>query len=366
MDSSQTEKSRKFAISGYVKDLVTVSVPSLGGTWTFDNLIHNRINFKYFARPWLTVQIEGRNRLFFGNTIQNTVDFKEQLKTLDFIPLAGSIAEQKPYLLYSNIDRALLRIEREKWSVSFGKQRINWSKTFAWNPNDIFNAYSFYDFDYEERRGCDAALIKYNINPLSTFELASTVDSNIESLKIASNYRFNFHEFDYQLIIGKYSTDIVCGVGWAGQLRDAGFKGEISWFRPYITDSGKSTLIGDVSFDYSLSNNLTFRGEAIINTNPLKKSSIQFLSQPLTAKALVNNYISVFSSIGYDITPLIKTSGTCIWNIDDKSFFINPSLDYSISNNVSFFIAAQVFTGAKRSLYDNLGSYFFTRLKFNF
>ncbi|MCG8318265.1 MAG: hypothetical protein MI921_02070 [Cytophagales bacterium] len=49
-----------------------------------------------------------------------------------------------------------------------GKHRINWGKSYVWNPNDVFNAYSFFDFDYEERRGTDALLIKYTTSPFSS------------------------------------------------------------------------------------------------------------------------------------------------------------------------------------------------------
>lgn len=361
------DKGSKIAINGYVKDLVTVAIPSFDGIWTFDNQIHNRINFKYFPTSWLVFNVEGRNRIYFGESIKTNPTFGNQVnQSLDYFRIGGIVAEEKSFLIHSIVDRANIKIEKRKWQAIIGKQRINWSKTYAWNPNDLFNAYSFFDFDYEERRGTDAALIKYNIGSLSSIELASNFDSTFDKMIVAANYKTSIKEYDFQFLAGKYKTDIAIGAGWAGQIKAAGFKGELTYFQPYNSDSINSTFIGDVSLDYTLPNSLNFRLEIIGNTNPVKTTSIQFLTQPVSAKGLINNYISTFISIGYDINPLIKANLNSIWNIDDNSIFFNPTLDFSLTENTNLLIASQIFVGDKESLYNGIGSYVFTRLKWNF
>ena len=44
-------------------------------------------------------------------------------------------------------------ISTEGFIATAGRQRINWGQTFVWNVNDVFNAYSYFDFDYKERPG---------------------------------------------------------------------------------------------------------------------------------------------------------------------------------------------------------------------
>ena len=51
-----------------------------------------------------------------------------------------------------------------KINFRIGRQRINWGTTTIWNPNDIFNAYNFLDFDYEERPGMDGGKFQYIFN----------------------------------------------------------------------------------------------------------------------------------------------------------------------------------------------------------
>lgn len=357
----------KLAISGYVKDLVSISIPSLNGVWLFDNQIHNRINVKYFATSWLTINLEARNRIYFGESVKSNPNFSNQInQSLDYFRLGGIVTQQKSYLIHSIVDRANIKIEKNKWQAVIGKQRINWSKTYAWNPNDLFNAYSFFDFDYEERRGTDAALVKYNIGSLSSIEVASNIDSTFDKIIIASNYKTNIKEYDFQFLAGKYKTDIAMGIGWAGQIKSAGFKGELTYFQPYKKDGTNPTFVGDISFDYSLPNTLNFRIELIGNTNPAKTTNIQFLTQPVSAKGLINNYVSSFFSIGYDITSLIKANLNSIWNVDDNSVFFNPTIDFSLTENTNLLIVSQIFTGDKNSLYNGMGSYVFTRLKWNF
>ena len=60
----------------------------------------------------------------------------------------------------------------EKWELTLGRQRINWGVNLAFNPNDLFNAYSLIDFDYQERPGSDAIRFQYFTNELSSFETA--------------------------------------------------------------------------------------------------------------------------------------------------------------------------------------------------
>ena len=361
------KKESRFSVNGYVKDLVSIAIPSLNGIWTFDNQIHNRINAKYFATSWLTFNVEARNRIYFGNSVQNNQNFGEQVnQSLDFFRLGGIVTQQQSFLIHSIIDRANIKIEKNKWQAVLGKQRINWSKSYVWNPNNLFNAYSFFDFDYEERRGTDAALVKYNIGALSSIEVATNIDSTFDKMIMATNYKTNIKEYDFQFLLGKYQTDIAIGAGWAGQIKAAGFKGELTYFQPYKNDGSKPAFIGDISFDYTLPNTLNFRIELIANTSPVQTTNIQFLTLPVSAKGLINNYISSFFSVGYDITPLIKVNLNSIWNIDDNSIFFNPTLDFSLTENTNLLIASQIFTGDKNSLYNGMGSYVFTRLKWSF
>ena len=368
VNSNQNKKKESSVkLSGYVKDLATVFIPSSDSLWFFDNQVHNRYNIRWYTSKTITFTIEGRNRLYFGNSVQSNPDFENQVTaSLDQWQLDWIVGKNHSYFFYANIDRLNIKWRKGRYQVTAGKQRINWGKSYVWNPNDVFNAYSFFDFDYEERRGTDAVLLKYTTSPLSSLEIASDYTDSFDSLTMAIKYNFNRWEYDFQVLSGKYLEDLFFAVGWAGQIKSAGFKGELSYFQPYRNMALSADWIASISFDYTFPNTLNFRLEGLFNSNEQSGASQINILEPVTAKTLIPNQWAAFGAIGYDITPLVVVNINGIYYIDDGSFFINPDFTFSLNKNTEFLIASQVFGGSGKSLFGGLGSFVFTRLKWSF
>lgn len=101
-----------------------------------------------------------------------------------------------------------------------------------WNPNDIFNAYSFFDFDYVERPGSDALRLQYYNSEVSSTELAVKMNRD-KQVTAAGLYKFNAFEYDFQVLGGTLNqTDYVVGCGWSGAIESVSFRGELSYFQP--------------------------------------------------------------------------------------------------------------------------------------
>lgn len=358
-------KTPVFTVSGYVKYLNTVSIPAISDEWTFDNQVHNRFKLRYQPISSLTLSVAMRNRLFFGQSISGNPQFVAQTtRTLDYVRLGGVVFGEKSVLLHSIFDRANVDVQRGSWQVTVGKQRVNWGKSYVWNPNDVFNAYSFFDFDYEERPGTDALLARRYLGRQSSVEVVGSLGRRGGRGMVAALYKFNRNGTDGQLLAGKLDSSWVIGAGWAGQLRAAGFKGELSYFGSSGTRPG--TFMGDVSLDYTLPTTLTVRFEALVNSHPLRSNALAFLTQPVTARTLINNTFSVFAAVGYELTPLVVTSLNSIWNVDDGSYYLNPSVNLNLKDNTELLITAQVLAGRSGSLFAGVGSFVFTRLKWSF
>ncbi len=141
--------------------------------WTLDNLIHNRVDVHWYADSFWKFHLGIRNRLFYGESAALYTQNKSLLDdSNEFFDLSKTIASGQSFLLHSTIDRASIDFTKGKWQVTAGRQRINWGLNLVWNPNDIFNAYSYFDFDYEERPGTDAIRIQYYLNSTSSAEFA--------------------------------------------------------------------------------------------------------------------------------------------------------------------------------------------------
>ncbi len=195
-----------------------------------------------------------------------------------------------PVLFNTTIDRLYLDWNNDKWDVRVGRQRLNWGVNLTWNPNDIFNTYNLLDFDYEERPGVDAAKVQYNFTSFSNLEIAFAPSRSPDSLIGALKYAFNTHNYDLQFIGGNYFEDIVLGMGWAGNIKDAGFKGEISYFHGWRDNRFVNDAVStSVTVDYSLKNGLYMAGSFLYNSAASNAifSTTQLQSENLSPKILM-------------------------------------------------------------------------------
>ncbi len=371
------QETKRWSLNGYISNMQSVMFDSIKNQWFTDNLIHNRLNFSWFPNEHITFNLQMRNRFLFGDQIKlNLIDKKSFGKDAGFIPyLTNNIDTGNSYILNSSFDRANIKLTFSKIEVTFGRQRINWGQNFVWNPNDIFNIYSFFDFDYVERPGSDAVRIQYYTGNTSSVELAMKLDS-AKKITLAGLGRFNIHGYDIQIIGGLMNDeDLVIGTGWTGNIGPIGFSGEFSYLYPkenIIDTSGY--LIGGIGFNYSFSNSLFLQFEGLYN-NYAKKinagSFLQFYTGPLSVKNISISEFSFFGQISYPFNPLINGLFTGMFMPDINGFFIGPSIDFSLTSNLSFSLLTQVFsgkfkdmtTGIEKRQWFNLG---FLRLKYSF
>jgi len=211
-----TQKSKWLEFHGYIKDLQSVSFGGAGDSLTSSNLIHNRLNFKFNISPGISGRLEIRNRIFYGEQIAQIPEFGKIINQYPgYFNLSKLWVDDSNFVVQSVIDRMLLQYSTDKWDVKIGRQRINWGINNIWNPNDIFNAYNFLDFDYEERPGNDAIRIQHFFKYNSALEFAYKPGKEKDQTIAAVLYKFNKREYDIQFLAGVFNTDIV--VGGAGQ-----------------------------------------------------------------------------------------------------------------------------------------------------
>ena len=111
-----------------------------------------------------------------------------------------------------------------------------------WTPNDIFNAFNYFDFDYEERPGTDAMRAVYAINSSSSIELAVSPGKTFNQSTEAIMLHYNKWDYDFQVFSGIYQKDFTVGGGWAGNIFGAGFKGEFTIFHSLCVLFGYSHI----------------------------------------------------------------------------------------------------------------------------
>jgi len=363
-------------LSGYVKELFMYyqpeqQIPGLEGNSLTTNTIHNRLNFKWYATNQLTVVAEIRNRLLFGSLVkeypayQSVVDVDNGYLHLSFIPAEGS-----GWFVHSMFDRAYLDWVAGNWQITAGRQRVNWGMNLVWNPNDVFNSYSYFDFDYEERPGTDALRIQYYTGVTSSAELVYQIGRNQDEMALAGLYRFSQWNYDIQLIGGWVGTDYIVGTGWAGDIQGAGFRGEITHFMPKNDEVNSETAtVASISADYTLPSSLYIHSGVLYNSHGKtgKAGGMDpFFNNKLSAKYLSFAQYSLFGQISYPVTPLFSASLSGIANPNDGSWYFGPALTYSLQNNLELMATGQLFFGDQSTEFGDIGQLLFGRLKWSF
>ena len=225
-------------LNGYVSGLYTPIYLTGEDMFMNNGLIHNRLNFKYTPDKKWTFTAEIRNRAVLGNFSNLSPDYFSAL-TADngWMNLSWNIAQGNSGLLNSSVERLNIAYNYKKWSVVVGRQRINWSQTLMFNPNDIFNGYSFFDFDYPEKAGSDAIRISYYPSAVSVVEAAAKLN-RWNQLTAAALCRFNVKGWDVQALGGVVNQyDRVVGAGFSGDAGGVNLRGEASFFHSTQKDA---------------------------------------------------------------------------------------------------------------------------------
>jgi len=241
---------------------------------------------------------------------------------------------------------------KNNWEIKAGRQRINWGVNLAWNPNDLFNAYSYFDFDYEERPGSDALRISYYTGVASGVEVAAKMADEIDDFVAAGMWKINKWNYDIQFLAGLAQGDIALGTGWAGNLGNAGFKGELTYFHKSIDTKVNSSydgiFLGALSADYSFPGSLYLNASVMYNSEGSYHPDfgLTFIGlRPGTVRDLSPYKWSSFIQAAYQISPLFYSSLALIGYPGGDSFFINPALTISLKQNLDLDLIGQLFYG---------------------
>jgi len=362
------------SLNGYVKELYMFyspesPIPGFDVNNLGMNILHNRLNFKWYTTSKFTAVVEMRNRLMFGNLVRDFPDYQSTVNVDNgLVNMSWITAQGSGWFVHSMIDRAYLDYSSGKWQVRAGRQRVNWGINFVWNPNDIFNTFSYFDFDYEERPGTDAVRVQYYAGVTSSAEMVYKPGRDQVHSALAGMYKFTRWNYDFQFLGGQAGNDWVLGGGWSGDIYGAGFRGEITHFEPRVSSSVKAT-VASVSGDYTFKNSLYIHASALYSSNGKtgKAGGMDILFNPdMSAKQLSFARYSLFGQISKPITPLFTGSFSGIVNPSDGSFYFGPALTYSLMNNLELMLTGQLFFGDAGTEFGDVGQIAFGRLKWSF
>ncbi len=322
----------------------------------YQGVVHNRFNLYWYPSGKITTSVQFRNQLLYG-------DFTKQGEYEDgfqkegyLLPLTFNQTFDESGLIQLTADRLWFKYSVDKFDFTIGRQRINWGQTFAWNPNDIFNTYNFFDFDYVERPGADAVRLQYYPGYTSTIDVAVKLDGN-DNLTSAALFRLNKWGIDFQFIggyFGKIGTDekgsdFIGGFGLTTDFKGLSLRTESTYIAPLENSfNRKELLLSSTGVDYTFKNNLFVGAEYLYSSAVSQTSTAGFWkinSAPVTIRNLAYTKHSFFAQTSYPLTPLITAALSAMYfhGTDLKGYYLGPSIDYSLGDNLELALFYQYF-----------------------
>ncbi|NLR58166.1 hypothetical protein HGH93_08660 [Chitinophaga polysaccharea] len=357
----------KLTFNGYIKDLQTLTFDKDFSDLIAGNLIHNRINVKWKPSGKITGVAEFRTRLFWGEEVKLTPHFTSLLKNEnEVIDMQKIWIENTSLILLTNVERLYFDYSNDKLSLRIGRQRINWGLTTTWNPNDIFNAYNFLDFDYEERPGVDAGKIRYLFGNSSNIEFAYSLTDKKNGSVGAVKYALNKWNYDMQLMAGWYHNQMTAGAGWAGSIKDVGFKGEAQYF--FAGKDSLAHLNVALEGDYMFKKGWYLNLGILFNNRGLNKpvsnwSNLDFVLSP---ENLMPTKWNLIVTGAREITPLLSVNVTVLYSPGTNLTIFYPSIQYNIATNLDVNFVWQSFYAGQDHGFEAVNHRAFVRLKWNF
>jgi len=358
-------------LRGYVKEMPALTLNKKFTDAGFMNIVHNRLNFRWNIADNWHLAAEGRNRLFYNELFVNSHFYKDILK-MDpgLADMSWIWLSEGAWIGHSNIDRLYLDWRKNNWQVRVGRQRINWGITLVSNPNDLFNTYSFFDFDYAERPGADAVRVQHFFGDMSRVQIAVSPASNSNDMVAAAMLNTNRWNYDFQVLAGYYRNRMALGGGWAGHIGGAGFKGEATWFYDLeeTPDVKRGNFVVAVGFDYIFGNGTFAFAEFLYNGgyNRIPDDVVLLPTQPLRPDNIMLSEYSATLSAQHPISNILGANLAVMALPDIKAAFLMPGLNYSIITNLDLEFVSQIFIGGKNTIFEEAGSMWFLGLKYSF
>ncbi len=365
-----TAGSSPYRLRGYIRAMPGLQLQDGLSEASFHSLLHNRLNFRWSMASNMELTIEGRNRMIYSRAYGD-------------IPNAGDLFSQDEYLAdiswlwlsegswigHSEIDRLFISWRADSWRIRAGRQRVNWGINLVSNPNDLFNTYSFFDFDYEERPGADALRVQHFFDGMSSFEVAVSPGRNGMESVAAAKLLHNWKAYDVQVIAGYYRNRVALGGGWAGHIKGAGFKGEATWFYDIDQEEGSSraNLVAAAGLDYMFRSGTFGIIEFLYNGGHDRVDRQAFMiTEPLRPDNIMFSKYAVTISADHAFSPVFS-GGIALMGLPDiDAAFLMPRINYSLHTDIDLEIISQVFVGGQETIFGQAGTALFCSFKYSF
>jgi len=292
-------------------------------------------------------------------------------KTLSSDWVEDSDTDSSTYI-GAEIDRATFKYSADKFSLTAGRQAVDWGVGRLWQPMNVFGAFAPTDLDTEYKPGIDALTLDWFPSPFSSLTVAYVLspDDDIAATKnsaVIHYRRLVGEQTELSLLAGDVSGDPVFGASIEGEKNSIGLRLEATHHDlPLIDDKGLFIIAGA---DYKFANGILLITELYYNhfgssnVNGLSDAQNGWLLNRGLQPHLSRNVVGV--SLQKELSPLLSGSYALLTSqlssdTGDKeySFLHQLGLKYSLSDESDLLFSLQTGVGKGRNQQGTLRSEF--------
>ncbi len=224
-------------------------------------------------------------------------------------------------------------------NIKLGRQRIAWGSGRIWNPTDRFNPVQPTALELEQKLGVDAVRVAWNYggNGSLVAEATPARPSYRTSRKLALRWQDTFGEFDVAVTGGRIRDENMFGLDITGNLGDAGVR--LEWMQARNPKQGSyGQLVAGIDYTWYpawFANGLYMAIEYFYN-------GAAGAFQPVQDRLSSRSDQLLGGMLGYDVTPLWRIELLLIADMQQRSWFVAPSLKWSLFEDVDVTVFTQL------------------------
>lgn len=302
------------------------------------------------ARGPLSAHIAYDHEFVFGDILkQPTLAAQATMTEPTYVDAESVLRSDRELWWRHRLYRASLRADFTRGHVIVGRQRIAWGSGRLWNPTDRFNPISPTAFEQDEKIGVDAIRAQQTYREHGGIEALWAPGRTARGVaaKTAARFFDTVGETDYALTLGRFGAEEVIAADVAANVGGGTVRIEALQAHPPARNDYAQAMLGyDRTFSPSwLPAGLYVAAEIFYNGDAT--------AQPPTVSDKLETRNKRFAglSLGYDLTPLWRLGWIGLYDMDDASAFIAPSLTWSPAKNSTVTVAAQLAHGDAVSEY---------------
>jgi hypothetical protein len=246
------------------------------------------------------------------------------------------------------IDRASVRLHRDRADITVGRQAIGWGRGVMFGAVDLFAPFSPLEADREWRRGVDAVRADIKVTDRSSIDAVGAFGRTLDQSAFAARLRGYAGPIDVEVMGGRRGRDGFAGATTSAAVGDAEVHGELAAFRvdepalgPGIRVIMKAVAGGSFRLPVGagILTYVEYHYSGFGATRP--EEILPLLSTPALADRYIRGDTQILSrhAVGvtalYDMSPEVSLSGQWIENPKDRSGVAAPGVTYTFGDRAS-------------------------------